>query len=189
MSDTADAAGSAKDAADASNVIDSEVLAGITQAAVDACLTMPETFEQVKSDLVWNMWSSSPNPYEDDFTKSSLVWRKTKKSEVNKTACKITTGEGFKSFVEDSIHTAMDPQVDPKIQAAGPGQPAAQAAYNKAVEKAADEAVEKAGSKLNEKLASEEKGGEDTADIPEPAAGSSRPGLPDKVTKKKSKKH
>lgn len=83
VSDAADAAGTVKDATDASNVIDSDVLAGIAQAAIDACTSMPETYAQVKSDLIWNMWHESPNPYEEEFTKTSLVWKKTKKSEVS----------------------------------------------------------------------------------------------------------
>jgi hypothetical protein len=100
MSDASDAANSAQGATDASNVIDSEMLAGITQAAIDACASMPETFEQAKSDLIWNMWSASPKPYEDEFTKSSLVWKKTKKSEVRCGSSQILQNRFFFGFIE-----------------------------------------------------------------------------------------
>ncbi len=83
LSCVADAGGAVADiGGGASDVIDAEALAAIAEAAAQACVDMPSTYDQVKSDLIWSMWHASPEPFEEEFTTAKLTWRQTKSSEV-----------------------------------------------------------------------------------------------------------
>jgi hypothetical protein len=68
--------------------------------------------QETKDGIEWEMVNAAPEPYEEETTKTKLVWGKSSDEEINEVALKVAAGEALKNALKEAVHAAVDPKIE-----------------------------------------------------------------------------